>query len=303
MSCGNLGIVGASGFIGRELARQAAAAGWRVCGFSRGPRAADGAIAEWRGWSSDPDFRGLDALVNLAGEPVNRRWTAERRRLFHESRIGVTARIAAGIAGLPAAERPRVLVNASAVGIYGDRGDVVLEDDAAPGHGYLADLCRDWEAAADRVGELGPRVLKWRIGIVLGREGAAFRQMLIPFRLGLGGRLGPGSQWMPWIHAADLAASMLHGISHGSLGGPVNGTAPEPERNVDFTRKLAKALRRPALLPAPGFALRLLLGDFAGVVLASQRAVPRALLESGFRFRYPTLELALGELLDRAPRS
>jgi uncharacterized protein (TIGR01777 family) len=189
------------------------------------------------------------------------------------------------------------------VGIYGDRGEVVLEDDAAPGHGYLADLCRDWEAAADRVGELGPRVLKWRIGIVLGREGAAFRQMLIPFRLGLGGRLGPGSQWMPWIHAADLAASMLHGISHGSLGGPVNGTAPEPERNVDFTRKLAKALRRPALLPAPGFALRLLLGDFAGVVLASQRAVPRALLESGFRFRYPTLELALGELLDRAPRS
>ena len=303
MSCGNLGIVGASGFIGRELARQAAAAGWRVCGFSRGPRAADGAIAEWRGWSSDPDFRGLDALVNLAGEPVNRRWTAERRRLFHDSRIGVTERIAAGIAGLPAAERPRVLVNASAVGIYGDRGEVVLEDDAAPGHGYLADLCRDWEAAADRVGELGPRVLKWRIGIVLGREGAAFRQMLIPFRLGLGGRLGPGSQWMPWIHAADLAASMLHGISHGSLGGPVNGTAPEPERNVDFTRKLAKALRRPALLPAPGFALRLLLGDFAGVVLASQRAVPRALLESGFRFRYPTLELALGELLDRAPRS
>jgi uncharacterized protein (TIGR01777 family) len=303
MSCGNLGIVGASGFIGRELARQAAAAGWRVCGFSRGPRAADGAIAEWRGWSSDPDFRGLDALVNLAGEPVNRRWTAERRRLFHDSRIGVTERIAAGIAGLPAAERPRVLVNASAVGIYGDRGDVVLEDDAAPGHGYLSDLCRDWEAAADRVGELGPRVLKWRIGIVLGREGAAFRQMLIPFRLGLGGRLGPGSQWMPWIHVADLAASMLHGISHGTLGGPVNGTAPEPERNVDFTRKLAKALRRPALLPAPGFALRLLLGDFAGVVLASQRAVPRALLESGFRFRYPTLELALGELLDRAPRS
>jgi NAD dependent epimerase/dehydratase family enzyme len=108
---------------------------------------------------------------------------------------------------------------------------------------------------------------------------------------------------MPWIHVADLAASMLHGISHGSLGGPVNGTAPEPERNVDFTRKLAKGLRRPALLPAPGFALRLLLGDFAGVVLASQRAVPRALLESGFRFRYPTLELALGELLDRAPRS
>lgn len=303
MGSGNLGIVGASGFIGQELARQAAAAGWRVCGFSRGTRSADGAIAEWRRWSSDPDFRGLDALVNLAGEPVNRRWTAERRRLFHESRIGVTERIAAGIASLPAAERPRVLINASAVGLYGDRGDEVLEEDAAPGHGYLADLCRDWEAAADRVAELGPRVLKWRIGIVLGREGSAFQQMLIPFRLGVGGRLGPGTQWMPWIHVADLAASMLHGIGHGSLDGPVNGTAPEPERNADFTSKLAKALRRPALLPAPAWALRLLLGDFAGVILASQRAVPRALLESGFRFRYPTLELALGELLGRAPRS
>jgi len=294
-----LGIVGASGFIGRELARQAAAAGWRVCGFSRGARTAGGNIAEWRDWSAEPDFRGLAALVNLAGEAVNQRWTAERRRLFHESRIGVTERIAAGLARLPAAERPRVLVNASAVGIYGDRGDTLLEDDAPPADGYLADLCRDWEAAADRVGALGPRVLKWRIGIVLGREGEAFKQLLIPFRLGLGGRLGSGRQWMPWIHVEDLAASMLYGIGHGTLSGPVNGSAPEPERNADFTRKLARALRRPALVPAPGFALRLLLGEFAGVLLASQRAVPRALLEGGFRFRYPTLEAALEDLLRR----
>lgn len=300
---GHLGIVGASGFIGRELARQAEAAGWRVCGYSRSPRSAGGDLAEWREWSATPDLRGLDALVNLAGEPVNQRWTAERRRLFHDSRIGVTERIADGIEGLPAAERPRVLVNASAVGIYGDRGDVILEDNAPPAEGYLADLCRDWEEAADRVGELGPRVLKWRIGIVLGREGEAFKQMLVPFRLGLGGRLGPGTQWMPWIHVEDLAASMLHGIGHGTLGGPVNGTAPEPERNADFTRKLARALRRPAVLPAPGFALRLLLGDFAGVILASQRAVPRALLESGFKFRYPTLEAALGELVAGESRS
>jgi uncharacterized protein (TIGR01777 family) len=294
-----LGIVGASGFIGRELARQAAASGWRVCGFSRSARAAGGDIAEWREWSAVPDFRGLAAVVNLAGEPVNQRWTAERRRLFHESRIGVTERIGEGIARLPVAERPRVLVNASAVGIYGDRGDSLLEDDAPPADGYLADLCHDWEAAADRVGELGPRVLKWRIGIVLGREGDAFKQLLIPFRLGLGGRLGSGRQWMPWIHVEDLAASMLYGIGHGTLSGPVNGSAPEPERNADFTRKLARALRRPALIPAPGFALRLLLGPFAGVLLASQRAVPRALLEGGFHFRYPTLESALEELLRR----
>jgi uncharacterized protein (TIGR01777 family) len=293
---GTLGIVGASGFIGRELARQAAAAGWRVCGFSRSARGPGAGIPAWREWSETPDFRGLRALVNLAGEPVNRRWTPERRRLFHDSRIGVTERIAAGLGRLAPEERPAVLVNASAVGVYGDRGDEILEESATPGSGYLADLCRDWEASADLVASLGPRVMKWRIGIVLGREGAAFRQMLVPFRLGLGGRLGPGAQWMPWIHVADLAASMLHGIGHATLAGPVNGCAPEPERNVEFTRKLGAALRRPAILPVPPIALKLLLGDFAGVILSSQRAVPRALRESGFRFRYPTLELALEEL-------
>lgn len=296
---GQLGIVGASGFIGRELARQAAAAGWRVCGFSRSTRGPGGGIAAWRDWPERPDFRGLDALVNLAGEPVNQRWTEERRRAFHDSRIGVTERIAAGLAELPAGERPRVLVNSSAVGIYGDRGDEILEEGAAPGSGYLADLCQDWERAADRVAEQGPRVMKWRTGVVLGSEGAAFRQMVMPFRLGIGGRLGSGKQWMPWIHVADLAASMLHGIGHPTLSGPVNGSAPEPERNLDFTRKLGNALRRPAILPVPPFALKLVLGEFAEVVLSSQRAIPRALLESGFRFRFPALDEALADLLPR----
>lgn len=294
---GNLGIVGASGFIGRELARQATAAGWKVCGFSRSAHGPAEGIPSWRPWSEVPDFRGLDALVNLAGEPVNRRWTAERRKLFHDSRIGVTERIAAGLEVLHVAERPRVLVNASAVGIYGDRGDEILEEGSAPGSGYLADLCRDWEKAADAVKGLGLRVMKWRTGVVLGREGEAFKQMMIPFRLGVGGRLGSGTQWMPWIHVEDLAGSMLHGIGHATLSGPVNGSAPEPERNADFTRKLAKALHRPALIPVPPFALKLALGGFASAVLSSQRAVPRALLESGFKFRYPTLEEALGDLV------
>jgi uncharacterized protein (TIGR01777 family) len=138
--------------------------------------------------------------------------------------------------------------------------------------------------------------MKWRTGVVLGREGAAFKQMLVPFRLGLGGKLGSGKQWMPWIHVEDLAASMLHGIGHASLVGPVNGSAPEPERNADFTRKLATALKRPSFMTVPPLALKLALGDFSSAVLASHRAVPRALLESGFRFRYPTLEMALREL-------
>ena len=294
---GSLGIVGASGFIGRELARQATAAGWKVCGFSRQARGPEAGIPAWREWSDHPDFRGLTALVNLAGEPINRRWTAANRRLFHESRIGVTETLRRGVEKLPADERPRVLVNSSAVGIYGDRGDEILEDTAMAGSGYLAQLCRDWEAAADGVAALGLRVMKWRTGIVLGREGAGFKQMILPFRLGLGGRLGPGTQWLPWIHVEDLAASMLHGIGHASLVGPVNGTAPEPERNADFTHKLAKALKRPAFATVPPFVLKLMLGDFATATLASHRAVPRALLESGFRFRYPTLEMALVELV------
>lgn len=294
---GSLGIVGASGFIGRELARQASAAGWKVCGFSRQARGPEPGIPAWREWSDHPDFRGLTALVNLAGEPINKRWTAANKQRFHESRIGVTDALRRGVEKLPAGERPQVLVNSSAVGIYGDRGDEILEDDAQVGGGYLAQLCRDWEAAADGVAELGLRVMKWRTGVVLGREGAAFKQMTLPFRLGLGGKLGSGKQWMPWIHVEDLVGSMLHGIGHASLAGPINGSAPEPERNADFTRKLAKALKRPAFMTVPPFALKLALGDFGPAVLASHRAVPRALLESGFRFRYPTLEMALAELV------
>jgi len=295
---GSLGIVGASGFIGRELARQATAAGWKVCGFSRQARGPEAGIPAWREWSDHPDFRGLTALANLAGEPINKRWTAANKRRFHDSRIGVTETLRRGVEKLAAYERPQVLINSSAVGIYGDRGDEILEDDAAAGDGYLAQLCRDWEAAADGVAELGLRVIKWRTGVVLGRDGAAFKQMTLPFRLGLGGRLGSGRQWMPWIHVEDLVGTILHGIGHASFVGPINGSAPEPERNADFTRKLAKALNRPAFMTVPPFALKLALGDFGSAVLASHRAVPRALLESGFRFRYPTLEMALAELVE-----
>lgn len=296
MSGRTLGIVGASGFIGRELAGQAAREGWRVVGYSRSPRAGDDTISGWREWSGGPevDLRGLEALVNLAGHPIDRRWTAENRRLFRESRVGVTAALSAALRGLPAGARPRVWINGTAVGIYGDRGDEILEETAAPGAGYLAGLCCDWEAAA---ADSPVRTIQLRTGMVLGREGAAFGKMRRIFKLGLGGRLGSGRQWQPWIHVQDLAGAILHGIGHPTLAGPVNGSAPEPERNAELTRKLARALRRPAWFPAPPFALRLLLGDFAGAVLASERAVPRALLESGFRFRFPELGRALEELV------
>ncbi len=294
-----LGILGASGFIGRELARQAVAAGWRVCGYSRKPRLPDAEVSEWREWPEVPDFNGISAVVNLAGEPINQRWTADSKRRFYESRIGATGRIVRGLSMLGRTERPHVLVNASAVGIYGERGDEILEEGSPTGTGYVAELCQGWEDAADGVGRLGLRVLKLRSGIVLGKEGPALKKMLTPFKLGLGGKLGTGQQWMSWIHVQDLVAAILHMIRSGNLAGPVNGTAPEPERNEDFTRKLAAALSRPAALAVPEFALRWMLGDFASALLSSQRVIPRLLLDSAFKFQFPTLEMALGDLLGR----
>ena len=293
---GSLGVVGASGFIGMELARQASRVGWRVVGFSRRPQPAGDPVAEWRRWDDAPDLSGLKVVANLAGKPVDCRWTESNQRAMRDSRIGVTEAIVGAIRARAAGERPAVLLNGSAVGIYGDRGDERLSDSATAGSGFLAGLCRDWEAAADPAAELGVRVLKWRTGVVLGEGGAAWTKMRRAFALGLGGRFGDGRQWLPWIHVGDLVAGMLHALDS-RLSGPVNGTAPEPERNAEFTRRLAAALHRPAVLHAPGWALRLGLGGFASALLGSQRAIPTALLADGFRFRYPTFEAALADLV------
>ena len=243
------------------------------------------------------DFTGHEAVIHLAGEPIAKRWTAENRRRFHESRVGFTRRVVDALAALPDGERPRVLVNASAVGIYGDRGDEVLTEASAPGGGYLAELCREWEAEAARAEELGVRVVRLRTGIVLGSEGDAFRRLAMVFKCGLGGRLGNGRQWMPWIHIDDQRAAILHAVFSAALHGAVNVCAPAPERNGDFTRKFAAAVRRPAVFPVPGFALKLALGGFGGALLEGQRALPAALEGDGFRFRFPTLERALADLL------
>ncbi|MCH7225858.1 TIGR01777 family oxidoreductase [Haloferula sp. A504] len=287
-----VGIVGASGFIGGEVASAASASGWRVVGFSRRERRAGGAVDEWRRWQDVPDLSGLDAVVNLAGEPVDQRWTAAVRERLRESRVGVTRALLRGMEG----HRPAVLVNGSAVGIYGDRGEEPLNEKAEPGEGFLAELCREWEAAADEAPE-GVRVAKIRTGIVLGSGGAAWGKMRKVFKLGLGGRFGDGRQWMPWIHEADLAGGIVHVLDCGELSGAVNGAAPESERNADFTRKLAARLKRPAFFHAPEWALRVGLGEFSGALLASQRVMPEALLQSGYRFRFPRLEDALEELL------
>ena len=292
-SGGNLGIIGASGFIGGVLTDHAVTRGWSVVGFSRRAQDPDGSVSEWRQWSDRPDVSGLDALVNLAGESIAQRWSEKNRVLFRESRVGVTEILARAIS--ESGRGPSVLVNGSAVGIYGDRGDERLSERANGGGGYLAELCADWEHAALPLRQRGVVVSLLRTGIVLGRGGEAWERMRKVFSLGLGGRFGSGRQWMPWIHVDDLAGAILHAVENG-LDGPLNGVAPEPERNEDFTRKLAQALNRPAFFHAPGWGLKLGLGEFGGALLAGQRAVPEVLLESGYRFRFPTLDSALAEL-------
>jgi uncharacterized protein (TIGR01777 family) len=291
-------ILGVTGFIGRGLPALFGDDGISVTGVSRSGQQTRPLIQYWQNPSALDPADHL-AVINLSGEPIDRRWNDANRRLFHESRVGVTKRLVETIGRLPEERRPKVLVNASAVGIYGDRGDEELLDNAAPGTGYLADLCREWEDAAGEAAALGVRVVSLRVGIVLGRDGAAFKKLLGVFRAGVGGRLGSGRQWMPWIHVDDLRSAIHHCVMTESLHGPVNGCAPAPERNRDFTRKFARAVRRPALLPVPGFALKLALGGFGGALLAGQRALPAALLESGFRFAYPTLDLALADLVRR----
>jgi uncharacterized protein (TIGR01777 family) len=291
-----IAILGVTGFIGHGLPALLAKMGFACTGVSRSGSGSVPGVDRWQTPDS-LDLAGHHAVINLAGERIDRRWTAENRRRFHASRVGMTRRLVAAIGALPADSRPKVLVNTSAVGIYGDCGDDVLTESSAQGHGYLAELCAEWEAAAIEAEALGVRVVRPRIGVVLGRGGPAFEKLLRVFKLGLGGRLGYGCQWMPWIHLDDLRAALVHAVVSDSLSGAANCTAPHPERNRDFTRKFAAAVRRPAVLPVPGFALKLALGGFGGALLAGQRALPAALEADGFRFLHPTLESALGDLL------
>jgi uncharacterized protein (TIGR01777 family) len=289
-------ILGVTGFVGRGLPALLAAQGLSVTGVSRAGTGAMPGIARWQSPAA-LDFSGHRAVINLAGESVAQRWGAPARRRLHASRVGLTEAVVEAIRRLPAAARPAVLVNASAVGYYGDGGESFLTESAAPGSGYLADLCRAWEAAAVEAEALGVRVVRLRLGVVLGRGGLAFERLRRVFRCGLGGRLGSGRQWMAWIHLDDVRAALVHAVVSASLQGAVNGTAPSPERNAEFTRMLAAALHRPALLPVPACALKLALGGFGAALMDSQRAVPEALVEDGFHFKFPDLDGALADLV------
>ncbi|MEI6654203.1 MAG: TIGR01777 family oxidoreductase [Verrucomicrobiota bacterium] len=289
-------ILGVTGFVGSGLPALLAAHGMAVTGVSRSGTGSLSGVARWQ-TPANLDLSGHRAVINLAGESVAQRWSQDARRRLLASRVEVTRSVVAAIRRLPVGERPEVLVNASAVGYYGDGGDAFLTEESASGSGFLADLCRVWEAAAMEAEVLGVWVVCLRLGMVLGREGGAYERMRCVFRYGLGGRLGTGRQWQSWIHMDDLRAAIVHAVYSANLRGAVNATAPAPVRNVDFTRMLASALHRPAWLPVPAFALKLALGGFASVLLEGQRVVPNALVAEGFGFKFPNMEAALTDLV------
>lgn len=288
-------ISAASGLAGTAICAELARRGVPIRRLVR--RAADATRGEaaWdpaRGTLDPAALAGAQAVIHLSGEPIAAgRWTTEQKRRIRDSRVASTRLLAERLAGLPSA--PPTLVCASAIGFYGARDDETLDEGSAPGTGFLADVCRDWEGAADPARDAGIRVVHLRIGMVLAREGGALVKMLTPFRLGLGGPLGNGRAWMSWIHLDDLVRAACFAIEDGTLSGPVNAVAPAPVTNADFTRALARALHRPALLPAPAFAIRALLGEMGQeLLLASTRVLPRRLEAAGFRFAYPSIDKA-----------
>ena len=281
-----IGITGASGFIGRALAARAAALGWNVRRLPRTPSAGDVA--------------GLDAIVHLAGETVDGRWTARKKAEIERSRVEGTRAL---VNALREAEpRPRVLVSASAVGFYGDRGDEPLFETSAPGNDFLAGVCTKWEAQARRAEEIGMRVVMLRTGIVLG-SGGALRKMSAPFKFGAGGPLGNGRQFVPWIHLDDIVEMYIRAVEDKTFHGPVNAVTPDYATSSRLAFAIGSAMRRPALAPAPGFALRVALGEFAETVLASQLVIPAAAQHAGFTWKYPRLETALQQILNPAAPS
>jgi uncharacterized protein (TIGR01777 family) len=245
-------------------------------------------------------FEGIDVVDHLAGESVaGARWTTAQKARIRDSRVVGTRHLVQGIA--QAATKPATLVSASAVGYYGSRGDEELTESASPADDFLARVCVEWEQEAMAADRLGVRVVTARTGIVLGSgSGGALAKMLTPFKLGAGGPLGNGRQWMPWIHVADLARLYVHAADHGEIRGPMNSVAPNPVRNSEFTKALGRQLHRPAFMPAPYLGLRLVFGEFAQVLFASQRVIPRVALDTGFTFQFPDITSALREILAAA---
>ncbi|MBK9695354.1 MAG: TIGR01777 family protein [Elusimicrobia bacterium] len=288
-------ISGSTGLIGQALTAAAMERGHEVTRLSRG-NAVTAPRVLWDPVTGQIPLRlleGFDAVIHLAGESIAAgRWTAARKKRIRDSRVYGTSNL---VKALTTLERPpRIFLSASAIGFYGDRGNDVLSEDSVAGEGFLPSVCREWEAAADPLRSAGLRVAHARFGIVLSRRGGALPKMLLPFRLGLGGAMGNGRQWWSWVALPDAVEALLHILHNDSLSGPVNVTAPGAVTNRAFTDTLGRVLRRPTVMPLPGFVARLLMGEMAsGLLLASARVEPRRLAQSGFQFRFPDLATAL----------
>jgi uncharacterized protein len=295
-------LAGASGFLGTRLAERLRASGHDLTRLVRHPaRAAD--EATWQPSAGQLDqtlVAGADAVINLAGAGVgDKRWNAGYKSLIRSSRVDSAGTIAHAIKNLPAEDRPRILLQSSAVGWYGDTGDTPVTEEAPAGRGFLADVCRVWEAAARPAEDAGTRVALLRTGLPLDQHGGLLKPQMLPFRMGAGAKLGNGRQWVPWIGLADWLAATEFLLHRDDLAGPVNLTGPEPVTNATFTQVFGRVLHRPAMLQVPGFALQAGLGEFANEALRSQRVVPGVLQRAGFTFTQPDLETALRAAVDQ----
>lgn len=299
----NVTVTGATGLIGTRIVSELRARGDEVTVLSRSPDRAGDALGvqalPWdlmHGPAPAEALAGRDAVVHLAGEPVDQRWSADSKRRIDASRETGTRNL---VEGLRAAEpRPGVLVSASAVGYYGPHGDELVDESTPPSHDFLGEVVQHWEAQARAAEELGMRVVLMRTGIVLDGDGGALKTMLVPFRLGVGGPIAGGHHYIPWIHASDVAGMYLAALDDESWSGPINVTAPEPVTNKAFSKALGRALHRPAVTPVPAFALKALYGEMSEIIVTGMRAVPVRAQQLGYPFRHPGLDEALSSAID-----
>jgi len=298
-------VTGSTGLVGAALVNELQRAGHTVCRLVR-PETRVAALQGSHGFDVkwDPATGelggaavGADAVVNLGGASIAEgRWTAERKKLLRTSRVDTTRALVTALTKM--ASRPRVLVSASAIGYYGDRRDEELREDSSAGNDFLSEIAKEWEAEAAKAEVLGIRVVITRFGVILAKQGGALPKMARPFRFGAGGKIGSGQQWMSWVTLADVVGILKFCLENGAVRGPINVVSPHPVRNAEFTSALAKALHRPALFPAPAFALRLVLGEMAdALLLSSQRVVPAQLEKLGYRFLDPDLKTTLAAML------
>ena len=292
-------VSGSSGLIGTALLPALRSSDYEVTCLVRGAASGSGRI----GWDparplAPESVSGFDTVIHLAGESIVGRWTDAKKRRILESRVQGTRNLGEALAAAP--QRPRLLISASAIGYYGDRGDETLREDSPSGSGFLPEVCREWEAAAEPAAKAGIRTVQMRFGLVLSPSGGALQKMLPPFRMGVGGNMGNGRQWWSWVDIVDLVGAIQHVIKTDTLRGPVNVVAPTPARNADFTRTLASVLSRPAIFPMPAFAARLVFGQMGDeLLLASQRVQPARLMASGYVFQKPDLKKSLEDILKR----